>query len=813
MGRTTKLLVLALTFSCILAVPSLQAKWMEDGVPICSLVNNQINVEIISDGSGGAIITWEDTGAGSKIYVQRIDNLGAVQWTENGKEICSNPAGQAGQDLVLDDADGAIITWTDTRNGSLLSNPDIFAQRIDADGDTVWASDGVAICTAPGLQIVSRITSDGAGGAIITWPDKRNGYSDVYAQRIDASGAVLWTADGDTVCVASGIQDVPQIVSDDAGGAIIVWTDDRNGNWDPYAQRIDGDCNGMWAPDGVPLCTHDSLQFNEHIASDGAGNVLVTWADNRNGNWDIYAQKIDTSGVVHWGTNGTAVCTASNDQEQPRIVTDDAGGAIIVWRDRRNGGSEIYAQRLDAVVGIYKWTLDGIAVCTGSDSQSIPRAVADDAGGAIVTWVDERSGDVLPEDIYAQKIDKDGNILWGSAGLAVCTADWHQYSPEIASNGAGGAIIAWEDWRDLFIGHDSDIYAQGIDRHGYWGYPTPQILEIDDVPDDQGGKISIIWSAAQLDYYPMSIITHYSIWRRLSYEESLALFEQQSLTPILNGETNQLEKSPYRMVQQGANSYAWEWIADVPAHHFETYAYTVPSLYDSMGTDPHWQHFMVSAQTGIVNKYWDSPVDSGYSVDNLPPGQTQGLAGEQSYVPEGLQLTWSHNTETDLWHYAVYRGADGNFVPGPGNIISSPPDTAYFDGDWRWDSGFYYKVSAIDVHGNESPFSLLRPIDITGDDTPVTPLATFLEQNYPNPFNPQTTIAFGLKESAEVSLRIYDAAGRLVRTLVSEKRTAAHYEEVWDGRDNHGLAVASGVYFYSLSAGSFKETKKMVLLR
>jgi flagellar hook assembly protein FlgD len=76
-----------------------------------------------------------------------------------------------------------------------------------------------------------------------------------------------------------------------------------------------------------------------------------------------------------------------------------------------------------------------------------------------------------------------------------------------------------------------------------------------------------------------------------------------------------------------------------------------------------------------------------------------------------------------------------------------------------------------------------------------------------------TTIAFGLKERAHVSLRIYDAAGRLVATLLDETKPAGSYKVEWKGRRTDGIDAASGVYFYRLVAGTFEETRKMVLLR
>ncbi len=88
-----------------------------------------------------------------------------------------------------------------------------------------------------------------------------------------------------------------------------------------------------------------------------------------------------------------------------------------------------------------------------------------------------------------------------------------------------------------------------------------------------------------------------------------------------------------------------------------------------------------------------------------------------------------------------------------------------------------------------------------------------LDQNYPNPFNPATTIRFSLTEPAAVSLRIYDAAGRLVRALAEEPLSAGTYARVWDGTDSRGAAVSSGVYLYRLDAGSFSRTRKMILIR
>jgi hypothetical protein len=102
--------------------------------------------------------------------------------------------------------------------------------------------------------------------------------------------------------------------------------------------------------------------------------------------------------------------------------------------------------------------------------------------------------------------------------------------------------------------------------------------------------------------------------------------------------------------------------------------------------------------------------------------------------------------------------------------------------------------------------------DITGDDVPPA-YADYLLQNYPNPFNPVTTITYGVKIPAKVSLRIYNVAGQLVRTLVDERQDAGNYRITWDGKNDEGHATAAGVYFYRLRNDRFTSTKKMVLIR
>ena len=88
-----------------------------------------------------------------------------------------------------------------------------------------------------------------------------------------------------------------------------------------------------------------------------------------------------------------------------------------------------------------------------------------------------------------------------------------------------------------------------------------------------------------------------------------------------------------------------------------------------------------------------------------------------------------------------------------------------------------------------------------------------LLNNYPNPFNPETSINFIVPKMSRVMLAIYDILGRKIRTLLSETKAAGSYNVTWNGKNNQGQPLASGLYFYKLQAGEFSATKKMMLLK
>jgi len=452
-------------FCTLLAIASPAiAQWTGNGVPLCNAPNRQGDPAITYDGSGGAIVFWMDVrGGANDIYAQHIDNMGKTLWPPNGIPVCVASGSQGLIQAISDGVGGAIIVWMDHRGASY----DIYAQRITGGGNILWAPNGVSICTAPGDQKYPSLSSDGAGGAITVWEDERGGTasSEVFMQRVHHSGNVLWGVNGTPVCSNPSFKFLPFVATDGEGGALLTWTDGRADDaGDIYAQRVDGSGVNVWDAEGVEVCNASFIQSSRGIVSDGAGGAIAVWDDCRGDYFgdctysDIYAQRIDELGVPQWNPNGVAVTYSAPQESDANIVSDGEGGAIIAWDFDM---TDVFAQRIDAA-GSKLWTPSGIPVCTVTGSQYDNTMISDGTGGAIIAW-----REIVPslnDDLYASRINHAGQALWGANGIAVTMASGEQRYPDLASDGWGGAIFAWQDSRSGV--NVDDIYAQRITGAG-----------------------------------------------------------------------------------------------------------------------------------------------------------------------------------------------------------------------------------------------------------------------------------------------------------------------------------------------------------
>lgn len=429
--------------------------------PVSVSVNDQQDLRICSDGRGGAIVTWDDYRSdinNADIYVQRIDSSGYVKWAANGVALCTAAGHQASPVIVEDGTGGAIIVWQDWRSGER----DIYAQRIDKTGSVKWAANGIGVTTKPGQQMDPKCISDGSNGAIITWQDSSAATVwDIYAQRIDSNGALKWFAGGEMICTATNDQINPKIENDGFNNGVITWQDKRNNtDYDIYAQMINSAGAVQWAVNGKPVCVYNYPQVNPKIEPDGTGGVYIAWQDKRWGgaNYDIYAQHLNSFGSETWSTNGVGVCIYTGNQSAIDMASEGVNGVIITWKDGRGLYNDIYAQRVSPV-GIPKWSANGIVISNAAFEQINPNIVSDGYGGANIVWQDS-SG--TGWDVYSQRVDSNGAVLWPANGVPVGNATNNQTSPKQISDGKGGIICAFQDKRSATF----DIYAHHLDASG-----------------------------------------------------------------------------------------------------------------------------------------------------------------------------------------------------------------------------------------------------------------------------------------------------------------------------------------------------------
>jgi len=183
-------------------------------------------------------------------------------------------------------------------------------------------------------------------------------------------------------------------------------------------------------------------------------------------------------------------------------------------------------------------------------------------------------------------------------------------------------------------------------------------------------------------------------------------------------------------------------------------------------------------------------------------------------------LEWSVASQTNNLGWEVYRSIDSRSYQMVGDLVTGEGTTDQFRTYSFMDTGVpqadvvYYYLRQVDLDGTTSRSSVVEVALATAVAELAVPTANALRQNYPNPFNPETTISFDLSVESVVTLRVYDVTGQVVRTLASaEAMAAGRYESSWDGRNEQGLKVGSGVYLYRLEAGDFTAIKKMTLLQ
>jgi hypothetical protein len=527
------------------------------------------------------------------------------------------------------------------------------------------------------------------------------------------------------------------------------------------------------------------------IASGRAGDAYIAYSVN--GTLDLEWLSYDNTASASFLTGSGTTCALNS----ASIAPDGLGGVIMAWASASN---QRYATRLSAGWN-WPWWLQGSTPVLAVGSNTWPAAIVPDGLGGAAFALAGNGGAVS-----AVHVSRAGAVDWPGSVVPLTNGIRTPSAPIVAvSDGSGGAILAWSE-NNPVPALAWDVMAQRVDKFGYVG-AEPQIVKVRDVRNDQGGWVEIQWNASRLDAPGDPTVADYSIWRQVPVLAAQAAM-RQGATRLVSGEPRPADMTRALLTTGAAASAAyWEYVGQQPSRGLASYSYVAPTKSDSVpGSNPYTK-FMVMAEHSPATLYWSSVPDSGYSVDNLPPGPPAPVA--IAYRAGTSYVHWSPVASPDLAGYRVYRGASSSFTPSLANLVGAPADTGFADAGSSLTQ--WYKLSAVDIHGNESAFVTAQPWSTTGVE-PALPARLTLRGAFPNPARSGATIRYALPAAGRVDLAILDLAGRRVRTLAAGDVPAGEQAAAWDGRDAGCRPVAPGLYFVRLEvAGRVLRARLTVL--
>ncbi len=440
-------------------------------------------VRAVTDGAHGAYIVWLDarsfgTVEKTRVYAQHLDSAGIARWEPDGK-LLNDTLNNAGiPSMLSDDSGGCIICCSVARYG--IENG-LYTQliRLHPDGTRKWET-RIWNKTLR-FNNLPKLGTDGKGGVFVASTLQSGDYHHIYVQRISAAGTPLWKNDG--VKVASWSHKIDyNLVSDDSGGAYIAWRDLREygvgvHDTDIYVQRIDGDGNLLWPAEGVSVKRKTGPQNTMSLAGFGPAGVCILF---RNQSYPplnhapdtLIMQLISPAGSRMWGEGGISLLEGGISGESVQRL--DGSHLAVMFTDVAAGIGMI--QKVNAW-GTMVWN-GGIPVLLGNDTHT-QALLPDGQGGAFLAYYSWAG--MMSQNLYLQCVSRDGALRWNFNERLICSAPGKHVM--ISSNvfstgdiadrglvaaGSGGVIAVWCDTRYSYQGpyEDFDIFAARFDANG-----------------------------------------------------------------------------------------------------------------------------------------------------------------------------------------------------------------------------------------------------------------------------------------------------------------------------------------------------------
>ena len=400
----------------------------------------------------------------SSLKIKTISQQLPDNWkinTDSSGESQTDPSITIGTDGYL------YFVWEDNRSSSSYK---VYAQKYDANGNQQWEPDDIIIATANN-QVNPEIMIDVNYDLYVAWNDNSAGNQDVYFVKLsseDGSNLLGGTKKIETQSQASDQANPHIALFNNGTTTLIMWEDDRNGDTDLYMRNYNENGLLIWPVEkrvNANPVLDGTNQFSGDLLIDSTDNIYIIWTDDRNTNFDIYAQKYDSNGNSLW-ISDTKINTDSTitDQYSPSIAIDSTNNIYIAWTDERDGDKNIYAQKYNSN-GNSLWISDTkINTDSTITDQYSPSIAIDSTNNIYIAWTDERDGD---KNIYAQKYNSNGNSLWvEDLRINIDLGSFEQYGVELIINpNTGQPFACWTDERN----GDEDIFTSEFD---YYEAPT-----------------------------------------------------------------------------------------------------------------------------------------------------------------------------------------------------------------------------------------------------------------------------------------------------------------------------------------------------
>jgi hypothetical protein len=829
------------------------ALWQTNGVAIGTDNGNDRNPAIVSYGSD-FVVVWQTVGG--NIGVQRISSAGAPVWQSRNLIVSDNvmTKPQIVVPLAGDPDNMAIVIWLELGNHDLLR-----AQAIDANGYSLWPD---AAFLAPSAYAQGEFKavpvplwlSDQSGGVLVVFEHSIGGYYQTVAQRIasDSVGTMVFGANGVVVFGTGNDFDhlVPDVVigEDEDFYATATATSTSGGG---RAIRVGGYSTltgaSYWrtyAADSAVAWTYG--QFGSHVAL--APEPIVTWVEgwNRSG---VYAQKLGALGARQWG-NGKRIDPAGL-MPYPAYDCKIVSAAYDTYDDRAIISWAIYTMPYDpeiraqllvtADTGMVKWGTNGYHVAYSGDQAPLSDAtlIGDEAGGAYLSYARNVTGfygmcasRVIPEiACTVAKTYLSGGSPTGYEGLSGCPqGDANQLRVSLQFTDPVRDVVAADIVLDkppyaecgVYFWNVGDIIAGGPANSGnsYATTITHSNVSGGNVcyscygPIDIPVRVQGVIVGKVTDFKANSPDLWVTLPNTVVNLADLVIFggsyNKSYPDPAFNKNCDYNWNNACNLVDyvffaahysghaNPTGSTPLAGVKAVPKSDVKVRFVAKPNM-GGKGTKIHVSLLLENA-AGV------EAMAIGLSHVN-PALEFVGF--EQSASAGGVLIA----AETDNPRQEILIAG---FDMGKNSGASIEGGTLVFalkgEGTFKA-SDAPFKMEFCDVMDTRGGIATTSGSEIASDAATPPALKTALGSNYPNPFNPMTTIEYSIANDLQVNLSIYNVNGQLVRTLVNKLQKSNAYSVVWNGKDNGGNSVGSGIYFSRMVAGDFKQSKKLILLR